>query len=72
MSHTVTGVVDRNAPDVVVMFCDAFFQTPHDFINKHTTTDGYETRKSMGKPYQVFYQATNDRDCVTGLGRHYV
>ena len=42
-SQNVTAVVDRNAPDVVVKS----FQTPHDFINKQTTTDGYDRMRLL-------------------------
>ena len=43
MSQNVTGVVDRNAPDVVVQFLLWVFKLRITFINKQTTTDGYET-----------------------------
>ena len=49
MSQNVTGVLDRNAPDVVVEVHAVSFQTPHDTINKQTTTDGYETTTTSSR-----------------------
>ena len=43
-SQYVTGVVDRNAPDVVIVVLCGFSNSAQDLINKQITTDGYEIK----------------------------
>ena len=44
-SQYITGVVDRKAPDIVIVILREFSNSAQDFINKQITMDGYETNR---------------------------